>query len=118
MLSLGASEQAWEYLEKRMSKYEIHDPLRRTPVKDPKKQLSYLQKFHTYHRPGTPHGNNPAHAVPLKKDQLCELASWVCGHDFPDFTFCFGVRRRHGHFFLEVPKAKKARRSHVHQINT
>lgn len=106
LLSLGASEQAWENLEKPMSKYGIHDPLRIEPVNDHIKQLSYIQKFHTYHRPGTPRGNNPARAMPLKEDQLCELASWACNHDFPEFTFCFGVQKRNGRLWVR-DKLKK-----------
>jgi hypothetical protein len=71
LLALGASEQAWENLEKPMSKYGVHDPLHGPKsVNDPIKQLSYLQKFHTYHRPGTPQGNNPARAMPLKESAL------------------------------------------------
>ncbi len=100
LLSLGASKQAWKGLENKLSKYGIHDPLRMEPVNDPIKQLSYIQKFHTYHRPGTPHGNNLVRAVPLKEDQLCELASWACKHDFPDFTFCFGAQKRHGRLWV------------------
>lgn len=108
LLSLGAPEQAWDNLEQLMSKYGVHDPLRRKPVQaqDHIEQLSYIQKFHTYYRAGTPNGNNRARPFPLKRDQLCELASWACKHDFPDFTFCFGVKRRHGHFYLEAPKTK------------
>ena len=109
LLSFGAPEQAWENLEQLMSKYGIHDPLRRKPVQDQDhiEQLSYIQKFHTYYRAGTPNGNNRARSYPLKNPQLCELASWACKHDFPDFTFCFGVKRRHGHFYQEAPKTKK-----------
>lgn len=99
LLALGASQKAWDNLENKLSKYGVRDPLRLKPINNCIKQLSYLQKFFTYHRPGTHWGNNPARAIPLKKDQLCELASWACKHEFTDFTFCFGVTRRHGHFY-------------------
>jgi hypothetical protein len=108
-LSLGASEKAWENLEKLKSKDGIRNPVRRKPVQDQDhiEQLSYIQKFHTYYRAGTPHGKNRSRTFPLKPNQLCELASWACKHNFPDFTFCFGVKRRNGHFYLEAPKTKK-----------
>ncbi|MGC2221597.1 MAG: hypothetical protein WA624_04130, partial [Methylocella sp.] len=60
LLSLGASFN----LEKLMSKKKIHDPLRIEPVKDHIEQLSYLQKFCTYHRPGKHRGKNRARPVP------------------------------------------------------
>jgi hypothetical protein len=115
VLSLGASEKAWKNLEKLKSKDDIRDPVRRKPVQDQDhiEQLSYIQKFHTYYRAGTPQGKNRTRTFPLKPNQLRELASWACKHDFPDFTFCFGVKRRHGHFYLEAPKRKSQPLSHA-----
>jgi hypothetical protein len=98
LLSLAASQQAWKTLERPLSKYAVRDPLRVKSINDHIEQLSYLQKFHTYYRAGTPNGNSRTPPYPLKKAQLCELASWACNHEFTDFTFCFGVRRRYGRF--------------------
>ena len=93
LLFLGASEQAWQNLEKLMANYPVHDPLRPKPINNPVDQLSYLQKFHTYYRAGTPNGKNRAQPYPLKKPHLCELASWACQHNFSDFTFCYGAQK-------------------------
>jgi hypothetical protein len=108
VLSLGASEKAWEGLENRLSKCDIRDPLRRKPVQDQDhiEQLSYIQKFHTYYRAGTPHGKNRSRTFPLKPNQLCELATWACKHNFHDFSFCFGAQKRHGRLWVR-DKLKK-----------
>ena len=104
LLSLGASEEAWERLENKLSKYRVHDPLCRKPVRhqDHIDQLSYLQKFHTYYRAGTPNGNERARPYPFKKPQLCELAFWSCKYKFPDFTFCYGAQKRHGGLWVRT----------------
>lgn len=82
LLSLGASSQAWENLEKCMSKYGIHDPLRIEPVNDPIKQLSYLQKFCTYHRPGK---HRETTARRLSPSRRISSANWHPGHVTTNF---------------------------------
>jgi hypothetical protein len=101
LLSIGASEEAWGKLENMMAKSGMHDPLRRKPIEDHVEQFSYLQKFHTYHRPGKTLGTKRARAYPLKGDRLRELTLWMNNYDFENSTFCFGVRRRHGKFYIE-----------------
>jgi hypothetical protein len=100
LLVLGASQIEWINLERASAKGDVHDALRIAPVTDPIEQISYLQKFHTYHRPGKTRGKRRARAYPLKKNQLCELACWAARYNFDNFTFCAGVRRRHGRLCL------------------
>jgi hypothetical protein len=115
LLSIGASEQAWEGLENRPSNYGIRDPLRVKPVQaqDYIDQLSYLQKFHTYYRAGTPKGDKRGRAYPLKEPQLRELASWACKYKFSDFTFCFGAQKRHGRLWVRDELKKAFNRAYV-----
>ena len=98
LMVINAPAGAWDNLECTLASSGVHDPLRYAPVNDPVAQLSYLHKFFTYHRPGKSHGNERARAFPLKPPQMCELASWQMRYHFQDFTFCYGIRRRHGRF--------------------
>lgn len=103
LLALNVPQQAWTNLEGMMRKSKVHDPLRCEPVSEPIDQLSYLQKFHTYHRPGKTRGKSRARPYPLKNNELGELASWACNYEFSDFTFCFGARRHHGRILCDRP---------------
>jgi hypothetical protein len=106
LLALNVPEEAQTKLDNVMrKKKKSHDPLRFEPVtEDYIDQLSYLQKFHTYHRPGVTHGKSRAKPYPLGKKQMRELASWTCSYSFSDFTFCFGVRRHHGRIVCDVAR--------------
>jgi hypothetical protein len=61
---------------------------------DPPRQISYLQKFSTGHRPGEQHGPCRARMFPLPNQELEELVNWMSRYDFADFLFLFGARRR------------------------
>ncbi|MGC1862098.1 MAG: hypothetical protein WA733_13495 [Methylocystis sp.] len=63
-------------------------------LRDRVRQLSYLQKFSTFHRPGRARPGQRARAFPLPKAQLLELVDWLSSYRFEDFTFLFGARRR------------------------
>ena len=63
-------------------------------LRDRVRQLSYLQKFSTLHRPGRVRPGQRARAFPLPKLQLLELVDWLSRHNFEDFLFLFGARRR------------------------
>lgn len=70
-------------------------------VRDPLTQISYLQKFATYHRPGVQRGNYRARAYPLPPAPFRELMAFYATHGFTDFLFLFGVRRRGAKLVLE-----------------
>jgi hypothetical protein len=61
---------------------------------DPVAQISYLQKFLTYHRPGRRGSNNRGRAYPMKPEQIDQLAQWTRSLRFEDFLFVLGLRRR------------------------
>ena len=63
---------------------------------DPATQISYLLKFTTYHRPGPQNGSRRPRAFPLPDRALKELTLWRARHDFLDFVFMIGLRRRGG----------------------
>ena len=70
------------------------DPIQTDELRDLRKQLSYLVKFHTYHRPGQSRANRRARAYPLPPDRLAEFASWCSQYRLEDFLFVYGRRKR------------------------
>lgn len=68
--------------------------MRVSPIRNLPRQVSYLQKFTTFHRPGKPRPGNRARAYPLPNAQFEELALWLDRYDFPEFIFMVGARRR------------------------
>jgi hypothetical protein len=64
-------------------------------------QISYLQKFQTYHRPGQPGPSNRGRAYPMKPEQIDQLSGWTRNLRFEDFLFVLGLRRRGERFDLE-----------------
>ncbi len=99
LLALGAPEEAWEKLRTAYRKKSRRDdapaiPIKVQPLNDPERQLSYLTKFVTYHRPPRQKVKGRLPAVSLPPARLVELAQWWSGHRFEDFEFRFGARHR------------------------
>ena len=63
------------------------DPLDVEDLNDPERQISYMFKFVTYHRPGKIGRDGRARAYPLPPDRLAELATWWWKYQFSDFVF-------------------------------
>jgi hypothetical protein len=93
LLAVGADEDMWE----RLRQASRHNPkavvVKPLNDRDLEKQISYIVKFVTYHRPGE-RGASNARAYPLPPDRLVEWASWIERSKFKDFLFLYGVRRR------------------------
>jgi len=100
-LAIGVDAEAWDALEEKLAKSGRAMPLLVKNLNDPKRQLSYAQKFVTYHRPGRRTGKRPALPYPLPRDRLVELVRWWTRHRFEDFPFLFGARRRGGRIVPE-----------------
>jgi hypothetical protein len=64
------------------------------PLQDLVAQISYLQKFQTYHRPGRRGSKHRRRAYPMKPEQIGQLAQWTRRFRFEDFLFVLGFRRR------------------------
>jgi hypothetical protein len=102
VLAIGVDPAAWERLRDNMGNTGRSIPLRREPLRNAVRPLSYLQKFVTLHRPGRSFGGKPATAYPLKAPQVAELCSWWANHRLEDFMFLFGARRRGARIEPEV----------------
>lgn len=66
------------------------------PLRDAPKQISYLLKFTTFHRPRSQNGSYRPTAVPLPDHALKQLTLWRARHGFLDFVFMLRLRRRGG----------------------
>jgi hypothetical protein len=92
LLALGVPHGAIEKLAasfgRKGRKFEAQE------LRDSVKQLSYVQKFATYHRPGKQTSNRKPRPYPLPNSQLLELTEWSSQYQFDDFLFLFGARRR------------------------
>jgi hypothetical protein len=102
ILAIGVDPAAWERLRKSMGNTGRAIPLKRDPLRDATRQLGYLQKWLTLHRPGRRFGQTPATASPLKDREVAELFRWWANHRLEDFMFLFGARRRGARIEPEV----------------
>jgi hypothetical protein len=94
LLAIGVAEAAWDTLDDAWADSGTGDPIQRDELRDPAEQLSYLVKFHTYHKPGQSRANRRARAYPLPPDRLAELAAWSSQYRFQDFLFVYGRNKR------------------------
>jgi hypothetical protein len=82
--------------------------VREDRLNDSAKQLSYVLKFTTYHRPHQQRGPKKAKAVPLNPSEHFELVQWMAQHAFTDHVFLFNARRRGASIELASKPARKA----------
>jgi hypothetical protein len=94
LLAIGVPETAWGQLDQAWANSGTDDPIQRDELRDLGKQLSYLVKYHAYHRPGQSRANRRARAYPLPPDRLAELAAWSSQTRLEDFLFVYGKRKR------------------------
>jgi hypothetical protein len=94
LLTIGVPETAWGQLDEAWANSGTADPIQTDELRDLGEQLSYLVKFHTYHKPGQSRANRRARAYPLPPERLAELATWSSQYRLEDFLFLYGARRR------------------------
>jgi hypothetical protein len=75
------------------TKSDIERPVMEVALKDPAKQLSYLPKFTTYHRPYERSGAGKGSARPLNPPEHLALVEWMAKRSFKDFMFLFHARQ-------------------------
>jgi hypothetical protein len=95
----GVETSALERLRSAWAKSDIRAPIRISPLVDPARQIGYLLKFSTFHRPGAQSSARRPRAYPLPQPRFEELARWYSDYEFSDFVFLLGARRR-GHRIL------------------
>ena len=75
------------------AKSDIERPVMEAPLNDPAKQLSYVPKFTTYHRPYERSGSGKSPATPLNAPEHLALVDWMSKRSFKDFMFLFNARQ-------------------------
>ncbi len=94
VLAIGVEKADWRALRSRWPSVDEAIPLKVDQLRHDERQLSYLQKFATYHRPGARGLSGPGWPYPLPPAQLAELITWWSQYHFADFLFAYGARRR------------------------
>ncbi len=101
-LAIGVPHEAWARLRKKLKGDGMKMPLKVQPLRDGPRQLSYVQKFVSLHRPLGRGASGPGRPFPLPLARLAELAAWWSHFRFDDFVFVYGARRRGGRIFPEL----------------
>lgn len=73
---------------------DFYRPTVRAALSNPPRQLSYVLKFCTYHRPFTQRGPDKGVAVPLNAREHHALVEWMADRPFKDYVFFFNAEQR------------------------
>ena len=94
LLIVGAAKSHLAKLESAFATTEFDRPYQCVPLRDVAKQISYLLKFTTYHRPFLQTGSKKPPAKPLNGREHVALVNWLARYKFSDMMFLYGVRRK------------------------
>jgi hypothetical protein len=93
LVIIGGNVEDIRAFEDTFSKSQIQKPTILQMLEDLKRQLSYILKFVTYHRPFAQLDSTKSPPVPLNPREHCALVSWMAQWRFQDFMFLFNARR-------------------------
>jgi hypothetical protein len=93
LVIIGGKVEAIRAFENTFSKSQLQKPTMLQTLEDFKRQLSYILKFVTYHRPFAQIGSTKSTPVPLNPREHCAMVSWMAKWKFQDFMFLFNARR-------------------------
>ena len=93
LVIIGGKVEAIRAFENTFSKSQLQKPTMLQTLEDFKRQLSYILKFVTYHRPFAQLGSTKSTPVPLNPREHCAMVSWMAQWKFQDFMFLFNARR-------------------------
>jgi hypothetical protein len=93
LVIIGGKVEAMRAFENTFSKSPLQKPTMLQTLEDLKRQLSYILKFVTYHRPFAQLGSTKSTPVPLNQREHRALVSWMAQWRFQDFMFLFNARR-------------------------
>ena len=105
LVIIDGTLEAIEKFEETFLDSDIEKPVLKEELEDPLKQLSYVLKFTTYHRPFKQCGSKKGPAVPLNTREHCALVAWMSQWKFQDFMFLFNARRE-GAKIVSGPKSR------------
>jgi hypothetical protein len=90
---IGGQKGALDKFQESFAKSDIERPSVSVAMNHPTKQLSYLLKFTTYHRPYKRRGAKKGSARPLNAPEHLALVQWMSKRSFKDFMFLFNARQ-------------------------
>jgi hypothetical protein len=93
LVIFGGTKKARKAFKKSFEASELDRPVVSVKLSDPAKQLSYVLKFGTYHRPYERQGAAKSPAKSLNGRQHAELVEWMSELEFGDFLFLVNARR-------------------------
>lgn len=93
LVIIGGTIEAINQFGATFANSDIEKPVLIEKLEDRPKQLSYVLKFTTYHRPFKQLDSRKGPAVPLNPREHCALVSWMAQWKFQDFMFLFNARR-------------------------
>lgn len=94
LLVMGSTKAERKTFKSHWKKSPIPKAIQRVKLKHPAKQVSYVPKFTTYHRPGKQTGPKKKKAKPLNPREHVELVRWMDLHRFEDFMLLHNCRRQ------------------------
>lgn len=93
LVVIGGSKSAIEKFQESFGESDMERPIMKVLVNDPAKQLSYVLKFTTYHRPHERRSSSRAQARPLNTPEHLALVQWMSKRTFKDLIFLFNAHR-------------------------
>jgi hypothetical protein len=93
LVVIGGRTASIEAYERSFAKSDIERPVMNVPLNHPAKQLSYVPKFTSYHRPHQREGAQKGSARPLNPPEHLALVEWMSKRSFKDFMFLFNARQ-------------------------
>ena len=75
LLAIGVTQAGWDRLDEAWANSGTGDPIVTDELRDLGEQLSYLVKFHTYHKPGQSRGKSPRETYHARRPpgRTCDL---------------------------------------------
>jgi hypothetical protein len=93
LVMIGGDKKTHKNFKRSFDSSDIDRPVDSATLNDPAKQLSYVQKFATYHRPYERQGAAKSPAKPLNGRQHAALVKWMSQLEFKDFLLLINARR-------------------------
>ena len=108
LVMIGGKKAPARNLSRRFKGDDIERPIIRARLKKTAKQLSYVLKFGTYHRPHEQHGSTKSQGQAAQPKEHAALLKWMSQFEFKDFLLLINARRQGGtRIVLSSPAAGK-----------
>jgi hypothetical protein len=93
LVVIGGQVAAMDKFQQSFANSDIERPVVTALLNNPAKQLSYVPKFTTYHRPYEQRASKKGRATPLNAPEHVALVEWMSQRSFKDFMFFLNARQ-------------------------